>query len=74
MIIIKISLILTNFLSYMHFVNNQLSYLGCFFDNNLKRDLDGLFYENSVNLTIEDCCNFCSQNFYAFCGLQQRLF
>ena len=59
-------------LIFCSFVLNQQIYLGCYLDNDLKRDINSTFYQDSTNLTIENCAAFCYSNFLPYCGLQLK--
>ena len=58
---------------FIHKISSQHIYIGCYLDNDLRRDLNGTYYKDlSYSLNIEKCVNFCYQNYFTFSGLQLK--
>ena len=48
---------------------SSLVYVGCFKDNNMRRDLNGVWYQSGQN-TIESCIGYCLSNGFRYAGAQ----
>ncbi len=68
---LPVSTEISDLISLAPLTEQAIIYLGCFFDNKLKRDLNGS--SNTDNsMTVKMCLEYCSVKNYSYAGLSLK--